>query len=1170
MSILIGSCIMRPAPRRGRLWELTIAAALATSALSLATGAQDVAAFTFNPRPVSTDPYMFRIDKDATNDKIGRDLFCMTYDVAKYGRGTIEAGNIVWDDTYYFATDPCWDRVLYMKTGPDGYIKCYGGHGECGGGVNALDRPTSIDMASNEQLFVTDTDNNRIVVLQFSPSSDALTFVKELKIEEPNMPLKEPFGVSWNHAGTPFDFSDDYVWVADTGNHRLVKFDIESGAVLAVCESLEDPDTGGTVTFSYPQGVACLDQYGNDHENLPSCPARFYVVDTGHRRILRLMETCEGELVLDADAGWGYALDHGSAPGTVAADARMICIDADEDKCLYVPDERNSILHKLSYAASMGYAMMPLESYGEEGIGDVPGRFMHPKSASIMRSRLVGPPPESVLSWMAIDRMLTAEDWTSETGGLCHDMGIEAEIKDIDIVSGYNLAHFYFVNTSSAFVTVEVLDAEHNPVRALCDDALLGPQGWLFYWDGEDDALNPVLQGDYILRVSAEEYMWEEGRDPEVAVAEQMFTFPDPIPSVELLSPNGGECWPIGSTQEISWDIPGYGPTGYMQVDVFWDGGMSSEQIGETSFPPDTRNIQWTVDLPDSSSECSVRVRAYYEGGGYKEDISDTYFSVCRAGAPFAGTSTISRHPSEVDYICPAGHEEGFIEFWVTLRDCLEHPVAGVLAEDIVAVVRDDTVGTAIVCTPTIFDATWDSDENGWTSVMIPRVGGCGDLTFDVYAQGVQIGQQTVHVRSPDLNGDCVVDIEDDVLFFEHLVVQNLCADFNGDGLVNAVDQNILNQHYASDGSKYHFSIDPAYSSATVTPSDPTCVVLCPKGDMDVFSTNVVARNARNGVFLHSAIPADSIWAQIPGADGIGFRLVCRDDPEVATADGPTSEPENTTITVNSASGSCWSYYEWPPGDWPMKVYIGGQQVGEWTGFPKSPDIDASGVVNGTDFSLWSGDYFWCSLYTPPECRERYSRSDFDCNDTVDEADFDILNPHYKHRCGASSQMLAEGQSEPASWTARDAEGIRSHLPNYVLDRFLTKELHPELRTLLMHVRAMEEPDSLAVMGGETRAAAMTLLPQVTSLAQNAPNPFMGTAVIGYQVAPPGGRVVITIFDVAGRMVRVLVDGEKPPGFYKTPWDGRDDDGRMLASGVYFYRMKAPGFTSNKRMMFVR
>jgi flagellar hook assembly protein FlgD len=1172
MRTLCNSCSRRPALSSLRSRPLMVVGAPVVIALCLALGVPDVDAATFNPRPVSTDPYIFRMDRAVANDKIHRDLFCMPYDVVKYGRGTIEAGHIVWDDVYYFAADPCWDRVIYMKTGTDGYAKCYGGHGECGGGVNALDRPTSIDIASNEQLFVADTNNNRIVVLQFSPGSDALTFVKELKIEDPDTPLKEPFAVSWNHAGTPFDFTDDYVWVADTGNHRLVKFDVESGVVLAVCETFEDPDTGAMETLNYPQGIACLDQYGNDHENQSHCPTRIYVADTGNRRILRLMETCEGEVILDNYAGWGYALDHGSAPATIATDANMICIDADEEKCLYVPDENNSIVHKLSYAASKGCPMTPIKSYGEEGIGDVPGQFMHPRATSIMRGRVVGPAPDHVISWMGIDCATTAEDWTAETGGLRHDIGIEAEVRNIDVIPTYNLAEFQCLNTARGFATIEILDADSNLVRTLVDDALLGPNAWQFEWDGRDDSQPPMYlpQGDYILRVSAEEYMYEDDREPEAPVAEKMFTFPDPIPSVEVLSPNGGESWAIGSTEEISWDIPGFGPTGCMRVDVYWDGGMSSKQIGETSFPPDTRSIEWTVDLPDSSSECFVRVRAYYEGSGFKEDISDTYFSVCRYGVPFAGTSSVLDQPPAQGYICPAGHEGDLIEMSATLRDCLGNAIDSVPAEDVAAVVREDTAGTAIVCTGTTFNANWDSDENGWTNISIPKVGGCGDLTFDVYALGILMGRQTIHVRSPDLNGDCVVDAEDDALFFEHFVVQNLCADFNGDGLVDASDQTILYQHYASDGSKYHFSIDPAYSSATVTPSDPTCIVLCPKGDMDVFSTTVEARNARNEVFLYSAIPADSIWAQIPGADGIGFRLVCRDDPEVATADGPTSEPENTTITVNSAGGSCWSYYEYPPGDWPITVHIGGQQVGEWTGFPKSPDIDASGVVNGTDFSLWSEDYFWCSLYTPPECRERYSRSDFDCNDTVDEADFDIMNPHYKHRCGASSQMLAEGQSEPASWTDRDAEGIRSHLPNYVLDRFLAKELHPELRTLLMHVKGMEEPDSLAVMRGETRAAAIDLLPQVTSLAQSTPNPFMGKAVIGYQVAPPGGRVRITIFDVAGRRVRTLVDRETPPSFYKVPWDGRDDDGRKLASGVYFYQMKAPGFTSHRRMVMIR
>jgi flagellar hook assembly protein FlgD len=138
------------------------------------------------------------------------------------------------------------------------------------------------------------------------------------------------------------------------------------------------------------------------------------------------------------------------------------------------------------------------------------------------------------------------------------------------------------------------------------------------------------------------------------------------------------------------------------------------------------------------------------------------------------------------------------------------------------------------------------------------------------------------------------------------------------------------------------------------------------------------------------------------------------------------------------------------------------------------------------------------------------------------------------------------------------------------LDQLLARDIHAEVRALLVNVRAMDEPDSVTALGGEVQSAAQSLLPRVTSMAQSVPNPFRATAQLNYQVAPPGGDVTILIFDAAGRRVRTLVDREMPPGFYAVPWDGRTDDGRRVANGVYFYQMKAPGFTSNKRMMLVR
>ncbi len=78
----------------------------------------------------------------------------------------------------------------------------------------------------------------------------------------------------------------------------------------------------------------------------------------------------------------------------------------------------------------------------------------------------------------------------------------------------------------------------------------------------------------------------------------------------------------------------------------------------------------------------------------------------------------------------------------------------------------------------------------------------------------------------------------------------------------------------------------------------------------------------------------------------------------------------------------------------------------------------------------------------------------------------------------------------------------------------------------------------------------------VTALYQNFPNPFNPTTTISYYLPRPEW-VVLTIYDVAGRSVRRLVDENVTFGRTDVTWDGRNDNGTMVGSGVYFYRLEA-------------
>ncbi|HUV37135.1 MAG TPA: FlgD immunoglobulin-like domain containing protein, partial [Patescibacteria group bacterium] len=96
-----------------------------------------------------------------------------------------------------------------------------------------------------------------------------------------------------------------------------------------------------------------------------------------------------------------------------------------------------------------------------------------------------------------------------------------------------------------------------------------------------------------------------------------------------------------------------------------------------------------------------------------------------------------------------------------------------------------------------------------------------------------------------------------------------------------------------------------------------------------------------------------------------------------------------------------------------------------------------------------------------------------------------------------------------------------------------------------------------------------TDVPLVTRLAQNYPNPFNPATTIQYDLREKG-PVTIRIYNVQGQIVRKLVDEIKKPGSYSIVWDGKNDSGAPMASGVYFYKMEAPSFSRTRKIVLLR
>lgn len=94
-------------------------------------------------------------------------------------------------------------------------------------------------------------------------------------------------------------------------------------------------------------------------------------------------------------------------------------------------------------------------------------------------------------------------------------------------------------------------------------------------------------------------------------------------------------------------------------------------------------------------------------------------------------------------------------------------------------------------------------------------------------------------------------------------------------------------------------------------------------------------------------------------------------------------------------------------------------------------------------------------------------------------------------------------------------------------------------------------------------------IPKAFTLRQNYPNPFNPSTTIEFQLTEISDAN-LSIFNIAGQKIQTLINSHYSPGIYKIVWDGKDENGRSLSSGVYFYRLKNGNKIESKKMILLR
>ena len=212
------------------------------------------------------------------------------------------------------------------------------------------------------------------------------------------------------------------------------------------------------------------------------------------------------------------------------------------------------------------------------------------------------------------------------------------------------------------------------------------------------------------------------------------------------------------------------------------------------------------------------------------------------------------------------------------------------------------------------------------------------------------------------------------------------------------------------------------------------------------------------------------------------------------------------------------------------------------------------------------------------------SRSDFSSvGPTVDgRLKPDVMAQGRSVRAASPSDTTAYGFTQGTSHSCPLVAGVVALILHANPDAMPMQVVN----ALRMTATQAHSPDNLNGWGIVDALASINYLepgipPSSYTQAQNFPNPFNSTTTISYDL-PQASIVTLKIFDLLGREVRTLVNDHQPTSSLSMPhsvlWDGADNTGRVVASGVYFYRLSATSargkaggtFSESKKLMLVK
>jgi flagellar hook assembly protein FlgD len=412
----------------------------------LLLGATSAGAETFNQKPYLPEAGVNVLTRNVANQQFGRNLFGDPY-------ATVVIGNVdVYDrfpyiEARYFqvVSDPQWNRLLMGEVGQGLFA-----HDGAGDAFGQLSAPRGLSSDASGRVYVADTGNDRVLVFKAVTEYERIALEPVFAIEG----LSKPYGVAYSDGGTPFNASDDVLYVANTGHNEIRRYAL-TGTDARLTDAIGELGSGDGF-FAGPMAIAAGRRDGVNCNEV-------FVADAHNGRIVRLRDT-------GGSLAWSGAVKHGL--GTVTS------LDTDHWGNVYAAAPQAGRVAKFTAA------LLPVASLS--------GGIEHPRSFHTVFANVTDH-RNGTTRRSGQGSGVLVEEWGGHSG--LRMVGLGVELKDA-AASGANGASVSMTLTDHAAVTAEIIDARNGQVVARHDAGLMtaGPQTLRFD------------SGDYIASWSTGEY----------------------------------------------------------------------------------------------------------------------------------------------------------------------------------------------------------------------------------------------------------------------------------------------------------------------------------------------------------------------------------------------------------------------------------------------------------------------------------------------------------------------------------------------------------------------------------------------------------------------------------------------------------------------------------------